>query len=59
MVTPHCIKVAEFPCKKLRYCPYGYLVESFPAEETTSERDCPVFFVAEAVDVPVGNDIDF
>ena len=53
------IKVDEFPCKKLGYCPYGPLVEDFPVEELRSEKGCPVyghvcpvFSAAEAVDVP-------
>lgn len=40
------------PCKKLRYCPYGVLVEQFPMPETDEEYEaactfwghvCPVF----------------
>jgi len=62
MVAPHWIgyKVDEFPCKKLGYCPYGYLVEDFPLEEPRGERscpvyghNCPVFSTAEACDVSV------
>jgi hypothetical protein len=59
-VRPHLIKVSEFPCKKLGYCPYGYLVEDFPLEEPRGDKscpvyghNCPVFYAAEAVDVPV------
>ena len=59
-MKPHLIKVDEFPCKKLDYCPYGYLVEGFPLEELRGEKscpvyghNCPVFYAAEAVDVPV------
>lgn len=55
------IKVDEFPCKKLGYCPYGYLVEDFPLKEQRDEQSCPVyghnrpvFSTAEAVDVPAG-----
>lgn len=56
------IKVNEFPCKKLSYCPYGYLVEKFPVDEVGgSEKSCPiyghvcpVFSTVEAVDVPAG-----
>lgn len=64
MDKPHLIKVDEFPSKKLGYCPYGYLVEEFPLEHGERScpvygHDCPVFYVAEAVDVPVGHDIDF
>ena len=51
------VKVDGFPCKKLGYCPYGYLVEDFPVEELRSEKGCPVyghvcpvFSTAEAVD---------
>ena len=65
MERPHRIKVEEFPCKKLGYCPYGYLVEKFPVEATSEKgcpvygHECPVFSTAEAVDTPAGNDIDF
>lgn len=59
-MRPHRIKVEEFPCKKLGYCPYGYLVENEPLKEERDEQscpvyghDCPVFYYAEAVDVPV------
>ena len=51
------IKVDEFPCKKLGYCPYGPLVEKFPVDEVGGGEkscpvyghNCPVFFTAEAV----------
>lgn len=62
MERSHSIKIEEFPCKKLGYCPYGYLVEDFPVEELRSEKgcpiyghECPVFSTAEAVDVPIDN----
>jgi len=38
MEKPHRIEVEEFPCKKLGYCPYGYLVEGFPVEEPRGEK---------------------
>ncbi len=52
------IKVDEFPCKKLGYCPYGNLVEKFPVDEVGGGKkgcpvyghNCPVFYTAEAVD---------
>lgn len=43
------------PCYKLKYCPYGPLVEKFPLREEGDKmgcgvfgHQCPVFSVAEA-----------
>jgi len=48
------IKAVCKPCWELKYCPYGPLVERFPAPETDTHRscrifghECPIFFVAE------------
>jgi hypothetical protein len=48
------IKAVCKPCWELKYCPYGPLVEGFPAPETDTHRscrifghECPIFFVAE------------
>lgn len=48
------VKAVCKPCWEIKYCPYGPLVESFPAEENPDEEscrifghDCPVFYVAE------------
>lgn len=42
------------PCWELKYCPYGPVVELFPAPESPTHRsckifghECPVFFIAE------------
>lgn len=42
------------PCWKLKYCPYGPIVEDFPIQTENDEKscrifghDCPVFYVAE------------
>ena len=53
------IKVNEFPCKELGYCPYGPLVEKFPVDEVGGGEkscpvyghNCPVFYTAVAVAV--------
>ena len=44
------------PCKKLGYCPYGPLVESFQLKAEQDEEsckvfghDCPVFICAEDI----------
>jgi hypothetical protein len=51
-------KLLEKPCKKLGYCPYGSLVESFPLKDERTEEsckifghDCPVFTCAEGKEV--------
>jgi len=31
------------PCKVLKYCPYGSLVESFPLKKKPIKRSCGVF----------------
>jgi hypothetical protein len=49
------IKVDK-PCKRLKYCPYGSLVEKFPLRRKRHKiysckifgHDCPVFHQAEA-----------
>lgn len=48
------IKAVCKPCWELKYCPYGPLVERFPAPEIDTHRscrifghECPIFFVAE------------
>jgi len=60
-MRPHRIEIDEVPCKKLGYCPYGYLVEEFLLKDERDEQscpiyghDCPVFYAAEVVDVPEG-----
>jgi hypothetical protein len=47
-------KHALKPCKILRFCPYGPMVELFPLQEGRSNmscevfgHDCPVFYHAE------------
>ena len=43
----------DFPCKTLKYCPYGPLVEQFPLKKkhelscSVFGHDCPVFTMAE------------
>jgi hypothetical protein len=46
------IKIGK-PCRKLKYCPYGILIEQFPLPETCEQHElaclfyghvCPVFF---------------
>ena len=55
--TKHLVKDTSFvvkPCHKLRFCPYGQLVEEFPLEERNERsckvfgHECPVFYHAEA-----------
>lgn len=48
------------PCYKLKYCPYGILVEKFPLEEGNEMscgvygHRCPVFSVAEVFEDILG-----
>ena len=35
--------VNEFPCMRLKYCPYGPLVEDFPLLEEEDDESCPIF----------------
>lgn len=49
-------KPKERPCHKLKYCPYGTLVEEFPLRNLTSKyscktfgHDCPVYYHGEAI----------
>jgi len=44
----------DFPCRTLKYCPYGPLVEEFPLKTKRDKQscgifghDCPVFTMAE------------
>ena len=48
------VKAVCKPCWELKYCPYGPLVELFPAKEMQDDKscrifghDCPVFYTAE------------
>lgn len=34
---------AAKPCKKLKYCPYGQLVEEFPLTTKRTKYSCPTF----------------
>ena len=42
------------PCHKLKYCPYGQLVEEYPIRKTRTKyscklfgHDCPMYYQAE------------
>jgi len=45
--------ILDKPCHKLKYCPYGFLVEYSPLKKKNKlsckvfGHDCPVFYVAE------------
>lgn len=54
----HKFEEIEKPCHKLKFCPYGQLVEEFPLHpEGRDERygcktfghDCPVYYHAERI----------
>jgi hypothetical protein len=46
---------APKPCKKLKFCPYGQLVEAFPLKQQGKYKcpvfghDCPVHYHAEKI----------
>ncbi len=37
------VEVKLKPCLKLKYCPYGVLVEDFELKEEPNEQSCGVF----------------
>lgn len=54
------IRIRTKPCRKLKYCPYGFLVEQFPLSETRKRFEercsvyghmCPVFILGIAAKV--------